>query len=112
MTSNRRLNRENKTVQLMIRMYCRNIHNTKTDLCDECRELSQYAEKRVAKCPYGYNKPTCANCTTHCYAPSKRDAIRRVMRYAGPRMLVRHPVLAVMHLVDGWRETRSNANRQ
>ena len=30
-----------------------------------------------------------------------REAIRVVMRYAGPRMLVRHPVLALGHTIDG-----------
>jgi len=24
-----------------------------------------------------------------------------VMRYAGPRMLRRHPILAIMHILDG-----------
>jgi len=30
-----------------------------------------------------------------------RDRVRVVMRYSGPRMLSRHPLLAVGHLVDG-----------
>jgi len=29
-----------------------------------------------------------------------RSAIRAVMRYAGRRMLVRHPVLALRHAID------------
>ena len=32
-----------------------------------------------------------------------RDRIRAVMRYADPRMLFRHPILAVLHLLDGLR---------
>jgi hypothetical protein len=32
-----------------------------------------------------------------------RGQVREVMRYAGPRMLLRHPVLAVLHLLDGMR---------
>jgi hypothetical protein len=32
-----------------------------------------------------------------------REKIRAVMKYAGPRMMVRHPLLAVGHLVDGVR---------
>jgi hypothetical protein len=28
-----------------------------------------------------------------------RELIRRVMRYAGPRMLLKHPILAVFHLI-------------
>jgi hypothetical protein len=25
------------------------------------------------------------------------------MRYAGPKMLTRHPVWAVRHIIDGWK---------
>ena len=32
-----------------------------------------------------------------------RERVKEVMRYAGPRMIVRHPVLAVFHLIDGRR---------
>ena len=30
-----------------------------------------------------------------------RERVREVMRYSGPRMLWRHPVLAAAHLMDG-----------
>ena len=29
-----------------------------------------------------------------------RERVRVVMRYAGPRMLLRHPILAILHLRD------------
>jgi hypothetical protein len=32
-----------------------------------------------------------------------RERVRGVMRYAGPRMIRRHPVLAVLHVLDGFR---------
>ena len=32
-------------------------------------------------------------------APQMRERIRAVMRYAGPRMITRHPVAAVRHLL-------------
>lgn len=97
-----RLERENKTIQVMIRMYCRAHHQT-GELCGECRELADYAELRITKCRYGAGKPTCVNCPTHCYKPAKRERVRVVMRYAGPRMLLSHPFLAIMHLLDGRR---------
>ena len=43
---------------------------------------------------FGDDKPTCANCKVHCYSEAMRERVRDVMRYAGPRMLWRHPVLA------------------
>jgi hypothetical protein len=32
-----------------------------------------------------------------------RERVTAVMRYAGPRMLLRHPWLALRHLLDGLR---------
>jgi hypothetical protein len=49
------------------------------------------------------DKPTCLNCTVHCYLPEMREEIRTVMRYSGPRMMIYHPVLAIGHLADGLR---------
>jgi len=36
-----------------------------------------------------------------------RERIRSVMRYAGPRMMYRHPLLAFHHLIDGMRKAPS-----
>jgi hypothetical protein len=110
----RRIQRERKTVSVMIGMYCRARHNGRTDsLCDRCTALHDYAMERIDKCPYCLAKPTCANCPIHCYKKDRRERIRKVMRYAGPRMLTRHPVLALMHKLDGLRkvEKPSRAER-
>jgi hypothetical protein len=110
----RRLAREEKTIAAMIALYCRDHHEVATPddaaddaapgdsgLCAECAELLDYARLRLEKCRYGAGKPTCANCTAHCYRPEMRERVRVVMRHSGPRMLKRHPLLAVAHLVDG-----------
>jgi len=109
----RRLAREAKTIAAMIALYCRDHHETGQDagvagdaaqtsaLCPDCAELLAYARLRLEKCRYGAGKPTCANCETHCYRPQMRERVREVMRYSGPRMLTRHPLLAVAHLADG-----------
>ena len=100
-TSQRRIAREWKTVQAMIRLYCRDLHERRKDLCAECEELRAYAERRLEKCPFADEKPTCVSCPVHCYEAAMRERIRVVMRYAGPRMLLRHPILALLHLRDG-----------
>ena len=51
----------------------------------------------------GPEKTTCARCPTHCYKSAMRAQIKVVMRYAGRRMLLRHPVLALLHMLDAWR---------
>ena len=81
-------------------------------LCAECAGLQDYARKRLASCTYGPGKPTCVNCPIHCYGRRQREAMRAVMRYAGPRMLWRHPLLAVAHLIDGRRPAPPRPNSQ
>jgi len=72
--------------------------------------LLQYAHTRLDRCRFGNNKPTCFNCAVHCYSREMGQRVREVMRYAGPRMLTRHPILAIGHLIDGWRD-RENPHR-
>jgi hypothetical protein len=94
----RRFARERKTVRAMIEMYCAD-HHGGDELCRECAELADYADRRLDLCPYGPDKPTCTSCPIHCYRPEPRERMREVMRYAGPRMFRKHPYLAVMHLI-------------
>ena len=99
-----RRKRELRTIAAMVRLYCRkHEHARKAPLCGDCGELLDYAARRLERCIFGDAKPTCANCVVHCYSADKREEIRNVMRWAGPRMLLRHPVLSVMHLLDGRR---------
>ena len=99
-----RLDREKRTVFFMIQMYCKNLHGMQAELCAGCRRLRDYTLLRVERCVYGEGKPVCSSCRIHCYQPERRDEIRRVMRYSGPRMLLIHPVLAIEHLFDGRRK--------
>ncbi len=108
----KRIAREQATVTAMIRIFCRSRHAWRGELCLECAELQAYAMSRLARCPFGQNKPTCANCPIHCYKPQLRERIRDVMRYAGPRMLWRHPILAIRHLLDGRRTALDGPQRQ
>ena len=102
-----RLTRELNTIGAMLRIYCRDHHGSPPrdgdGLCEECGGLFEYARKRLAGCPYGPEKPTCTNCQIHCYGPQQREATRVMMRYAGPRMMWRHPLLALAHVLDGKR---------
>lgn len=104
----RRIRREKRTISIMIEMYCRDHHGTvHQDLCGECGALHTYAMQRIDKCPFCLAKPTCANCPIHCYKPDRREEVRQVMRYAGPRMLKRHPMLAILHIIDGYRKVEA-----
>lgn len=94
-----KLNREQATIQSMIGIYCKHHHN-QTQLCENCEALLNYASTRLAHCTYGEEKPACNACTIHCYKPEMRERVRKVMRYAGPRMLWYHPIIAIKHLLN------------
>lgn len=97
-----RLARERRTIHAMLAIYCRDHHGA-AGLCAACAALGAYADQRLDRCVYGPAKPTCVNCPIHCYKREMREAVREVMRYAGSRMMLRHPVLAIAHVLDGRR---------
>ena len=90
-------------MRAMVTMHCGARHGVHDGLCPDCEALMTYATRRLDRCVFGDDKPTCANCTVHCYNAPMREAMRTVMRYAGPRMLWRHPLLAIAHIRDGRR---------
>lgn len=99
--------REIRTVDEMIHLYCRKNHKTdKGKLCESCNELSNYCHYRLSLCPWGDQKPFCSNCPIHCYNKEHRECIRTVMRFSGPRMIFHHPILAIRHLMETKREKK------
>ncbi len=90
---------ETDTIEKMILLYCIATHETEAnELCSGCRNLLDYARQRIDKCFYGDRKPVCSKCKIHCYKPEMRNKIKEVMRYAGPRMLLKSPVLSVRYM--------------
>ena len=111
---NARLERESAIVAGMIAIYCQRRHSH-NKLCPECSALLDYARQRLDKCPFQEDKPTCAGCPVHCYKLEMREKIRIVMRYSGPRMIYRHPILAISHLIDARRKkpiSKTHLNRK
>ena len=98
-----RLAREYRTIAVMLDIYCRAHHGVQGGTCVPCTDLLDYAGRRLHRCPFRDRKPTCAKCAVHCYSDERRDEIKNVMRFAGPRMLRTHPLLALAHIRDGWR---------
>ena len=94
-----RITRERKIVELMIRLYCKRKERNR-ELCPACQDLLKYAHARLEHCPFGEKKSTCRLCTVHCYKPEMRQRMQSVMRYAGPRMLLYHPIAAIRHLME------------
>lgn len=104
----KRREREKRTISQMVALYCADHHDAgaRTErsysgepLCAACRALDEYCVLRTERCRSMAVKTNCEECGNHCYAAKQREAIRGVMRYAGPRMLLHHPVAAVRHLL-------------
>jgi flavodoxin len=97
-----RIQREKRTIDKMVHVYCKGNHKTKgNQLCAECSEFLAYALLRLDKCPFQEEKSTCGKCLVHCYQPQMREKAKKVMRYSGPRLLLRAPGLALHHVFDG-----------
>lgn len=109
-TTQQKREQEKLLVSQMIRYYCRKKHHTKQGLCDQCAQLDTYARNRSEHCPFMENKTFCSNCKVHCYKPEMREKIRQVMRFSGPRMLLRHPVMVIRHGIETYKEKKRLEN--
>lgn len=104
----KRREREKLVVSQMIAIYCAHNHGeavcTETGLCGEpvcteCAELDRFAVARTERCRKMETKTSCKDCEHHCYPPAMEERIRAVMRFAGPRMIYKHPVAAIRHML-------------
>ena len=102
--TSQRLGREWRTIAAMMKIYCRDQHGATAALCLECHGLLNYANVRLDRCRFGEEKPTCGKCPVHCYQRDRREQIKIMMRYAGPRMLWEHPLMSLRHWLDGFRK--------
>ena len=86
----------------MVHVYCKSKHDAKNiHLCDDCKNFLSYAYMRLDKCPFQEEKPTCGKCLVHCYRPQMREKTKKIMRYSGPRLIYKSPLLALHHIIDG-----------
>lgn len=104
------MQREYRTMERMVEIHCADHHAPGPRPCAACSEFLDYAHKRLEKCPYGPAKPVCAKCPIHCYKKAQREQARTIMRYAGPRMMFRHPWLTLTHLLDKLRRVEHPMN--
>ncbi len=100
--------REARTISQMIALHCAGCHADRDrsfvshcgePVCAECLELDAYGVLRTQRCRKMDVKTSCEKCGNHCYKPEMRERIREAMRYSGPRMLTKHPIAAVRHLL-------------
>lgn len=95
-----RIEKEKKTIELMINIYCKKKHKSNNCLCNECEELLQYAHKRLDFCKFGNKKSFCSKCPIHCYKSDMKIKIKEVMKFSGPRLVIYSPVEFFKHIFE------------
>lgn len=88
---------EKELIHKMILLYCNAKHPGK-GLCRECGKLEAYAMTKIERCPLGDAKTSCSKCRIHCYKEPEQSRIREVMKYSGPKIAFRAPVLMFKYL--------------
>jgi hypothetical protein len=81
-----RVKREKRIIDSMIINFCLVAHKV-SETCSDCKELMDYAEKKLLKCPFIEDKPICSKCDIHCYNKAQQEQIKLVMRTMGPKMI-------------------------
>lgn len=102
------MDKEKDTLRKMIGLYCKKQHHSGNNPCSDCQALFNYACKRLDRCRFGADKPTCGKCPVHCYRPNLRGKIKEIMRYAGPRMFIYHPLDAIRHIIRSRKKVPTN----
>lgn len=70
------------------------------DKRDKEKELLNYSQIRVDRCPFMETKTFCNSCKVHCYKADMRMKIKEVMKFSGPRLILHHPILLIKHGID------------
>lgn len=100
-----RIDTEIRIVAKMIRLYCTKNHGTE-ELCPECETLRAETESCLTRCTYGESKPICKKCPIKCWSGDKREQIKRVMQFSGPRMIFHDPIVALVHLIHSFKSMK------
>lgn len=94
---------DERTLRRMHHLFCRNFHNSqrlRSPLCQSCKSLLDYSLKQTDACKWKKLGRLCSNCNVHCFEESKRQEILQVMKFAGPRLLLTNPFLAIRYLLQ------------
>ena len=87
---------EKDMLSKMISLYCRKKHRPVREvLCNDCSEIMGYSHERCDSCPHIAAKTSCKRCKTPCYRPDMREKIRTIMSWAGPRIILHHPIAVI-----------------
>ena len=97
----KRQDKDRRTLEAIGRIYCKGNHEGAScdaaGLCTSCREAVDATLQRASECPFGH-AGNCEDCKVHCQRGEAQRRIREIMRYAAPRMALRHPLMTAEYL--------------
>lgn len=96
------LREEAQTLRAMVGLYCGENTARREGPANAVPPAKRFSPMRSSAwppVPTGPRSPVCAKCRIHCYRAGEKAFAREVMRHAGPRLLLAHPVLSLRHLV-------------
>ncbi len=94
-----KIDKEKRTLKFMINLYCEKKHKLGIEDCSNCKELYDYAANRLDGCRYGENKTSCKSCIVHCFSNEKREEIKKIMRFSGPRIIFYRPYYYISYIL-------------
>ena len=83
----------------MITIFCAAKHS-RVGNCQICSRLEEYANMKIDRCPLGDSGISCSSCRVHCYGESERSLIKEVMKYAGPGIFLKSPLLTLRYFMN------------
>ncbi len=83
----------------MITIFCAAKHH-RVGNCQTCSRLEEYANMKIDRCPPGDSGISCSSCRVHCYGESERSLIKEVMKYAGPGIFLKSPLLTLRYFMN------------
>lgn len=95
-----KVEKEKRTLEFMINLYCEKKHKLGIRKCKDCREIFQYASTQLDQCKFGEKKLSCKKCRVHCFSPEKREEIRKIMRFSGPRIIFYRPQYYIRYILS------------
>ena len=97
---NTHVDKDRRTLEAIGHIYCAAHHEGEKDaagLCPDCRNTIDATLQRATDCPFGHEH-NCQDCTVHCQRGEAQERIQEIMRYAAPRMMYKHPIMAAGYL--------------
>ena len=95
-----KIDKDRRVLEAMGSIYCQGNHSDaqkdEGGMCPEVPHDHRADAFRAASCPYGH-EGNCQDCK-HTVSAAMLTRIRAIMRYAAPRMMVRHPIMVLEYL--------------